>query len=491
MPNVAFVVEEVRKLQPQYELIRDCLEGEKTVKSKTVKYLPKPNAEDTSTENSKRYDAYLTRAVFYNVAQRTLDGLVGQIFMRDPVVEVPALLQPVVDDATGSGVSLAQLAQEAASFALPYSRCGLFVDYPDTEGPASIADVQEGKVRPTLQVVAPWDAINHRVKNRGAKKLLSLVVFKEEYVEQDDGFETKTKTRYRVLRLVEDQYKVEIWTNKSASKPEQEFWPQDASGSRLDEIPFTFIGVKNNDPKPHTPAFYALCAVNMAHYRNSADYEESIFVLGQPTPYFAGLTEEWVTKVMGGGVALGSRGAVMLPEGGTAGLLQAEPNTMAKEGMEQKEAQMLALGAKLVEGSQVQRTATEADNDNTSEQSVLASVAKNTGAAIQWALEQAALFVGATGKIEYKLNTEFDLVKMTPEERRQLISEWQAGAITFEEMRASLRRGGIATLSDEEAKSKLEAEAAEALAGAVEEADEMGAIQAKHSQKPKPAPAGA
>lgn len=484
MPNVAFVVEEVRKLQPQYELIRDCLEGERTVKAKNVKYLPMPNAEDQSPENKKRYDAYVTRAVFYNVAQRTLDGLVGQIFMRDPVVEVPELLQPVVDDATGSGVSLAQLAQEAASFALPYSRCGLFVDYPDTEGPTSISDVQEGKVRPTLQVVAPWDAINHRVKSRGAKKLLSLVVFKEEYVEQDDGFETKTKTRYRVLRLVEDQYKVEIWTEKSAQKPAQEFWPTDASGTHLDEIPFTFIGVKNNDAKPHTPAFYALCAVNMAHYRNSADYEESIFVLGQPTPYFAGLTEEWVTKVMGGGVALGSRGAVMLPEGGTAGLLQAEPNTMAKEGMEQKEAQMLALGAKLVEGSQVQRTATEANNDNTSEQSVLSSVAKNTAAAVKWALEKAALFVGAKGEIEFKLNTEFDLVKMTPEERRQLISEWQAGAIAFEEMRANLRRAGVATLDDAAAKSALEKEAAEALAGAVEEA---GALHEATPPHPKPA----
>lgn len=470
MPNVGFVVEEVKKLLPSYELIRDCIEGEKTVKAKTVKYLPMPNAEDTSTENQKRYNAYLTRAVFYNVAQRTLDGLVGQVFLRDPVVEVPELLQPVVDDATGSGVSLMQLAQEAAATALAYGRCGLFVDYPDTDTPTSRADVAAGEVRATMQVVMPWAAINHRVMSVGARKLLSLVVFEEEYVEQDDGFETKTKKRWRALRLVDGKYKVEIWANKQGSKPEAEFWPTEASGANLKEIPFIFVGVKNNDPKPEQPPFYALCAVNMAHYRNSADYEESIFVLGQPTPYFSGLSEEWVSKVMGGGVALGARGAVMLPVGGDAGLLQVEPNTMAKEGMEQKEAQMLALGAKLVEGSQTQRTATEANIDNVSETSVLSSVAKNTGAAFKWALEQAMLFVGATGEVEFDLNTEFDLVNMSPEERKTLLAEWQGGAITFEEMRANLRRAGIATMDDAEAKAKLDAEAAEQIARATEEA---------------------
>lgn len=489
MPNVGFVVDEVKKLIPQYELIRDCIGGEHQVKFRRDKYLPMPNASDQSVENIARYNSYIRRAVFYNAAQRTLEGLVGQIFLREPQIKVPSLLQPVVDDATGSGVSLAQLAQEAASDALAYGRVGLFVDYPDTDVPTSQSQVAAGEVTAQITVVKPWNAINYRVKSRGAKKVLSLVVFEEEYVEDDDGFETKTKRRWRVLRLVEDQYKVEVWNEKIGTKPVQEFWPKDHAGTALNEIPFVFIGSKNNDPKPQLPPLYALCAVNMGHYRNSADYEEAVFMLGQPTPWFAGLTEEWVTKVMGGGVALGSRGAVMLPENGSAGLLQVEPNTMAKEAMEQKEAQMVALGAKLVEGSQVQRTATEADIDNTSETSSLSSVAKNTAAAFKWALEKAALFVGApdTG-IEFDLNTEFDLQKMTPEERRQLISEWQAGAITFEEMRASLRRGGIATLDDAKAKSDLAAESAAALASAV---DEAGALHEATPPHPKPAPAGA
>lgn len=475
MPNVAYVTEEVKRLLPQYELIRDCLLGEQQVKFRRDKYLPRPNPADTSPENIARYNAYLARAVFYNVAQRTLAGLTGQVFLRDPVVEVPALLSNVVEDATGSGVTLQQLAQELTNFVMPYGRAGLYVDYPDTEEPASRKEVEDGALRPMLQVVAPWDCINHRVKKRGAKIILSLVVFREDYDMEDDGFETKKGNQWRVLRLdANDEYVVEIYRDKLGTTPYARYLPQDATGARMREIPFTFVGAQNNDPKPQLPPLYDLCSLNIAHYRNSADYEENVYFIGQPTPWFSGLTEEWVKNVMGGQVNLGARGAIMLPGDGAAGLLQVDPNTLAKEAMDQKEAQMLALGAKLVEGSQVQRTATEADIDNVSETSVLSSVAKNVGAAVKWALGMAAAFVGAPAEaIAYDMNTEFDLVNLSPEERNSIIKEWQGGLLSWEEARAALRRAGIAFLSDAAAKTAIANEQAEAMARAVDEAAQL------------------
>ncbi len=504
MPNVSFVHPTVRKLLPLYELIRDCLGGETQVKFRRAKYLPVPNAEDTSPENAARYNAYITRAVFYNVAQRTQGGLVGQIFMRAPGAQVPAILNPVIEDATGSGVPLEQLAAEAASFVIAYGRSGVYVDYPQVEVSeadpdasvgTSVAEIESGDVRPVIQVVAPWDCINYRVKKRGAKIILSLVVFREDYVDEDDGFETRIKDQYRVLRLdKEDKYTIEIYRNKMGSKPDFAFEPKDASGNRLTEIPFSFIGVQNNDSVPSIPPMYDLCAINIAHYRNSADYEEATYMLGQPTPWFSGLSEEWVKKVLGGAVALGARGGIMLPENGAAGILQVEPNTMAKEAMDQKEAQMIALGAKLVEATQsggVASTATEAVIDNVSETSILSSVAKNTSSAIEWALEWAAVFVGTPeAGITYSMNTEFDLTSMDANQRAQLLKEFQANAITFSEYRMNMRRSGIATLPDAEAKAELDQQAEDALAKAVEEAEAIAATQpdpAPGAPAPKPA----
>jgi hypothetical protein len=494
MPNVVFVHPDVRKLLPSYELIRDCLDGETQVKFRRTKYLPKPNPDDESAENNARYNAYITRAVFYNVSQLTQAGLVGQVFLRDPVAKVPSTLDTLVSDATGSGVPLDQEAQRATGYVVAFGRAGLYVDFPatnlvagpqnavatagaveGTENAVTLADIEGGEVRPTLRVIPPWDIINYRVKRRGAKIVLSLVVFREDAIIDDDGFETRKMDQWRALRLDEtDQYVIEVYRTRAGNKPDEIYYPTDAAGNRIRDLGFSFIGAFNNEPKPGHMPMYDLCSINMAHYRNSADYEEAVYQLGQPTAWFGGLTEQWVKEVLQGTIRLGSRSAIPLPVGATAGLLQVTPNTLAKEAMDQKEAQMIALGAKLVEASQVQRTATEADNDQISETSILSSTASNVGSAFTWGLQFASQFVGTLdASIEYDLNTEFDLVNLTPDERRQLIAEWQSGAITFEEMRDNLRRGGIATLSDNEAKTKIAAEGAERLANEVAAASAM------------------
>lgn len=479
MPNVAFIRPELSKLLPQYYLIRDCISGEPTIKGAKTLYLPMPNSEDQSKENKARYENYLKRAVFYNVTRRTLNGLVGQVFMRDPVVKVPSLLKTVVENASGTGVSLSQQSKKTLSLTLAYSRAGLLVDYPEVpEGGASVADLEAGRVRPTITTYSPQEIINWRLTEQGAEEILSLVVLAESYTFADDGFEMKNAAQFRVLKLDENgEYVMEVWseaqptawdgtkTPKGNFQRTKEVRPKGADGLPLREIPFTFVGSENNDPQPDNPNLYDLASINVAHYRNSADYEESCFIVGQPTPVLTGLTEEWVKDVLKGTVAFGSRGGIPLPVGGDAKLLQATENTMIKEAMEAKERQMVALGAKLVEQKQVQRTAFEAKVEATSEGSTLSSTAKNVQAAYDWALKWCAKFVGvAETGIKFELNTDFDIARMTPEERAQAIKEWQSGAITFEEMRSVLRKSGTATEEDEKAKAKIAAETAAAMA---------------------------
>jgi hypothetical protein len=146
-----------------------------------------------------------------------------------------------------------------------------------------------------------------------------------------------------------------------------------------------FIGSENNDANPDNPNMYDLASLNIAHYRNSADYEEACYIVGQPTPVLTGLTEQWYKDILGGCVNFGSRGGIPLPVGASADLLQASENTMIKEAMEIKERQMVALGAKLVEQKQVQRTAFETKVEATSEGSILSSSAKNVSNAFVWA----------------------------------------------------------------------------------------------------------
>jgi hypothetical protein len=481
-PNVSYVRPELAQLNIQYSMIRDVLSGEHQVKMKKDLYLPRPNAEDKSSANQARYTAYVTRANFVNFTKRTMAGLIGQVFLRDPVVEIPTMLDYLKSDMTGSGITLDQLASMMVAKNLAFGRIGILVDYPDTDIPATVAAIQTGQIRPSVLLYDAWQVINWRTVVVNGRELLSLVVIYESIIDSDDGFETTFKDQWRVLRLEttldgdgetvltpEHFYVVDLYERTiDGITSNVTYMPKGADNVRLNEIPFKFIGANNNDTRPDDPPMYDLASVNLAHYRNSADYEEAAFIVGQPTPYFTGLTEDWVKNVLEGKVYLGSRQAIPLPSGSQAGLIQAQGNGLIKEAMEMKERQMVALGARLVQQRLVQRTATEANQEEASQNSVLANVANNVEIGIVWALTWCAKFTGVSiadtvdgdgDAISYQLNTQFDLTALDPAELAQLILAWQGGGLTTTEFRASLRRAGYAMLDDDAfaAQKKVEA----------------------------------
>lgn len=476
MPNISYLRPEIANIKPRWDLIKDCLSGQKAVKEAGTKYLPKPNPSDNSPENKDRYANYLERAVFYNVTGRTHQGLVGQVFQKDPVIKIGKLLEPLLADADGSGVDLVQQAKKTLGEVLGFGRCGLLTDYPKTEQPATREQINSGEMRPIILLFEPWSIINWRVRARGSAQVLELVVIQETYMTSDDGFEAKHQNQFRVLSLdplflsEEDEkagkknptagfYRVGLWR-----VPEQggdlvevdKAYPTDSTGKNLDFIPFTFVGAVNNDPLIDLPPMYDLASLNIAHFRNSADYEESCYMVGQPTPVLSGLTKDWVDNVLKGKVHLGSRKAIPLPVGASASLLQAGPNSMPKEAMEIKERQMVALGARLIESRSVARTLGEARLELATEISVLGSCSMNVAEAYENALEWAGLFVGETTEPEFELSPEFELGKLTAQEQAQLVANWQANAITLSEMRDAMLKAGVATLDLDAYKAELD-----------------------------------
>lgn len=450
-----------------YDKIRDVISGSKAVKNASIKYLPMPNAVDQSAENLARYAGYKTRAIFYGVTRRTLSGLLGQVFNVDPTVKVPTVLDPVIKDANGSGIPLVQLAQETESDVICYGRSGLFIDYPVKDGPTTRAEQLSGVIRPNIIAYKPWNVINWRTEKRGPDTVFTLVVLREKEEAALGAFGIEIKDKYRVLTLENGKYVQTIYTGTRGSLTNDgSVTPLGANGKPLSFIPFTFVGSVNNDAGIDHPPLDDMAELNIGHYRNSADYEDSVYMVGQPTPVITGLTKAWVDEVLKGRVELGSRGAVMLPVGAQFTLEQAQPNTLCKEAMEAKERQMTALGAKLVEQKTVQRTATEASQEQASETSVLATITNNTSAAYKWALEVASIFSGGVtiaedakeDTIQFKLNTDFALANMTTEEINSVINAWIKEAISFTEMRTKLRSSGLAVQPDKKAKAEIDKE---------------------------------
>lgn len=505
--GVGYIRNEAASLLDIWFLIRDSIEGEPAIKGEfgvranyyqtsifgqrqARKYLPQPNPLDTSLENQERYKQYVKRAVWYNFTSRTRDGLVGQVFLRPPVVEMPSSLDPLDVNADGQGMSLEQVAKRATQSALSYGRAGLLTDFPTTDGALSKEQMSKGNIQPIIRHYYPWQIRNWATIQRGAKQVLSLVVLEEINMIEVDDFALEEELCYRVLRLdpssftynVETHTEVKGTRGSNKGKPTgkfeiETFTPTDHNGKPLDEIPFQFVGSEANDIWPDRPPLYDLASLNIAHYRNSADYEEACFITGQPTPVITGVTEQWVENVLKGAIQLGSRGSISLPVGGDAKLLQASPNQMPLEAMKAKEEQAISLGAKLVQHQKTVRTATEVMVDTTSESSTLHNVAKNVSAAMEQNLRWACLFTGdGEAEIKYQLNTEFELTRMNANDRLAIIKIWQSGAIAFTEMRDVLRVDGTAQLDDAAAMELISKEqAAAALLGGAPVADPLQA----------------
>ena len=473
-PNVGFTREEVSSKLTKWNLVDDCVEGQEAVKAQGETYLPKPDGNTDAAKNASHYAKYLTRSVFFPSTSRTLDGLVGQVFSKSIITDYPSSLDILKLDVDGSGTTLEQQSKQTLETVIKKGRGGLLADFPTLEAGTIVtkADIESGRVRPRVILYQPEQIINWREMTVGGETQLSLLVLAEQKDISTDKFEVETAPRWRVYELGESGVEVSVWKIKedsdSAFQEESIEYEVEteaafvvgADGQPLREIPFSFVGSLNNDSTVDEPPLYPLASLNIAHFRNSADYEQSLFIAGQPTPVFTGLTDQWVTDHIQGQVMLGSQNAVSLPPGSSAELLQASPNSMPMEGMAHKEELMKAIGAKLIEPGVANGTATEAEIKEAGETSILSSVAKNVSAAYQMAFYYSSQF-GETvdpADIKIELNSDFSVLGLAAGERQEIMVAWQGGILTWAEVREVYRRKGIATTPDDDARAEIDSD---------------------------------
>ena len=429
----------------KWRLVKDCVDGEYSVKKSGTLYLPMPNATDQSKENKTRYEQYKTRAQFVNYTGRTKKGLIGGVFRKPPTVELPSQLEYLEDDASRNGISLNNLSKLTTGEILETARGGLLSDFPQTEEGLTLSETKDNKA-----YIINYEAnqiINWHLDEGGT---LDLVVLLEEIDVSTDDFSFESERRYRVLRLVDGVYSQSYYDDGGDLLWMSE--PRKADGTTFNEIPFSWVGAEDNDETIDSAPLYDIAVVNIGHYRNSADYEESCFFVGQPTPVISGLTQSWVDD-NGTNYMIGSRAAWLLPDGGRGELLQAAPNQMPQQAMKDKEDQMIAIGARVVQDNSGNETATTARINHTGENSALGTIADNVSAAYTKVLGWCAEFMGASDEeIVFKLNTEFFDMSLDAQTITAQIMLVDRQIIAKTDLRDNLRKGGVldADRTDEE-----------------------------------------
>jgi len=463
MADVTFTRPEYVAAKNRWRLVRDVCKGSETIKAAGDLYLPRPNSTDTSADNKARYEDYKKRAVFYNATGRTKHSLVGAAFRTWPTLTVPGALDYVAKDIDGQGVSIYQQSQSVTGHLLEVGRHGLLVDYVAVQaGTVSKADEQSGRARANIASYPAEAIINWKTRQVGGQHLLCLVVLRETVdVDTDDGFGSEQKVQFRVLRLDGlGVYTQEVWeeSSKESSRIVEPFAPLNGIGQPWRVIPFQFLGSENNDSSVDDSPLYDMAEINIGHYHNSADYEDSAYFAGQPQFWISGLDEAWRDHLEANGIYVGSRAPLTLPKDGSCGFAQPEPNTLVKEAMDAKKGDMVSLGARLIERGSAVKTATQADNDSAAEHSVLSLIVSNVSEAYSQCLAWMAEFSNVKGETVYKINQDFTQVSLDAAIMSALFNAVQAGRVPESDFWQYLRDRGVidAEKTDEEIRGELE-----------------------------------
>jgi hypothetical protein len=426
------------KREGQWKTIEDV-----TTLENLTGYLRMLNPQDDSPANKIRNQHYQSGAVFYPVAQQTAQGMLGSIFRKWPTLNVPKELEYLAENADGGGNSIYQSSQGACDDVMRKGRAGITVTFPQTSGQVSRADILSGRIVATIHRFAPEQIINWRVGRDGAKAILTLVVTREELETPGaDGYTSQPETIYREMYLDIERdddgsitskvYRERIWieTADKALTLKAGYTPLDAAGKTWGFIPFQFIGSENNDPKTDMPPFLGMCLMNLGHYRNSADYEDSVWYNGQAQAWMSGVDQGHIDMMKENKMYVGSRELLAVPSGETFGFSQPLPNTLVKEAMDSKINAMIQMGARLMQVGSATKTATQASSDQEAQTSLLAMVASNVSEAYTQAIKWACMYMGADDKeVAYTLSQEFVSLSNDPQEVQQIVAGFIQGAI--------------------------------------------------------------
>ena len=435
----------------------DAADGEKQIHEGKTAYLPMLKKELTADYNKRR-----NRTPWFNATARTIAGLKGMVFRKEPQVETAASITESLNDIDMAGSPLDVFAQNLVINVLRTGRAGILVDFPQNETDEDMSEAQAAELglRPMIVKYPAVSIINWKVERVFNVMKTTLVVLAEvATLDGTDEYEHKTEKRYRVLDLkqtlankgTKDEsivlaYRQRVFTSDNKGNDTQigsDIFPE-MNNQLMDEIPFFFVSPDDIGASVSKPPLLDLIDMNVHHYAVSSDYEHGCHLSGLATLFLFGYTvDDSNPEIRIGGAAANAvpdaeAHAEYLEVTGDFGALRANLNA--------KKSEMAVLGARLLEG---EKEAVESDKTlrqrSLGEQSQLAAMTEIISMVLTAALQVFSDWSGAEGKVSYKLNKDFMPEGMSPEDLTAKVEAWQAGAFSKQVLFENLQRGEVIT----------------------------------------------
>lgn len=411
------------------ELVSDTYTGTEALIAKDQKYLPQEER-----ESDKAYRIRLKRATFYNAYARTVAGLVGMVFRKNPRLgeDVPDAIKTLAENIDLQGNHLDVFAKELFTDAHK-GHSFILVDMPPKLAAGStLADERAAGRRPYWTMYGKEQVINWRTETKGGAPRLVQVTLRERPVEPDGRFGEREFKRYRVLR----PGSYEIWEQREDQK--EPVLISDGQ-TNLMEIPLVPIYTGKTGFFESRPPLLDLAFQNLRHYRLVSDLDRILHKASVPILYFVNrdTTKNVETISPDTGFDVGEGGAVGWAEiqGGSISSAQTEITNV--------EGRMAALGLSVIaEQPRSARTATESVMDYEAESSELSTWARSLEDGLEMAVDYTAQFLGMKagdgGSVE--VNKDFTRMLLTSADIAMYSEMVAAGQLDIETLWALMQR---------------------------------------------------
>jgi len=433
---------------PIWKRLRDCFGGRDKIIGAGTLYTPAlPGADSTGNE------AYLTRGNWFGALRRTVVGLTGGIFQKDPIFNVPKNMEKWLKDVTLTGTPMTTFSLRSTEEVLLMARYGVLVDMAE----------EYGENRPYVIGFRTENIVNWNTTQLSGDQVLTLLVLRESIriPIANDPFSFEAQDQFRECRLVlpdpdtpegKPVYVQQLWRQEDQSKEWMRHGPERIAmrrGEPLSFIPFVFLGTTQSSPQLSEPPLLDLADINLAHWRNSCDHEQGLHIVAAPTPFVSGMKR-------GDGdtsqVSIGPSTVWMLDKDGKAGMVEFTGAGLKAlvEAMDVKQKQMAVVGAKLLEEQPTTAdTATALLTRHAGEHATLRTIASAMEQGFSLVLQIMGWWTGLEERpmdvpATIALNKAFITVKAKPEEIKVALLALQGDEISFATFWEIMVEGGWA-----------------------------------------------
>ena len=434
----------------EWQLVRDCVQGEKRMKDMGELYLPRK-----SGNTDKQYENYKKRAKWAPYVEEALHQRHGMIFRREPDVEYTDdelhSLEDCIKNINCEGDSLYQFASDVVFDNMQTCFGGILVDMPQADGEMSMLEAKEKGIRPFAKYYKAENVKDWNFKTENGIKILDYVCLEEDVEKRTDEFSHEIIKQHRVVDLDENNMcRVRVFScvedHKTHKKTDvcTETSYIIINGKPLDYIPFFFMPFK----KPLTPIFYSLAELNKHYYMQSADYQNGVHWTTIPTGTLTG-HKPVLDKKTKAPVPISLGQDVFLEveeENAKFGTLQfsGEGLVHCETALKQTEEQVGILGTRSISPDKaMSETSDAAKIHRQGENAKLATYARNISEIFSKVLQTMADWMDVKTRCIVRFNVDFDTTTFDPNMINAIANLSREGKFPLPLIYEALKRGEI------------------------------------------------